>query len=336
VALVDGGVDPAARTRRALQALLEGDYDGAERELAEVVRADSSDVVAYLALAHLYRARGEIGRALRVHQNLLLRSDLAAKQRGQVLLALAADLRAGGYRERAIAAYQEVLEANPGRSDAVDALVELFAQSGQQERAIAVLKRSAGWLRRIDARRESRLLTEMARGQAERGLSEVARKALKRAIKRDPLAAAPRILLGDLDAERLRDKAALAAWCDAVECEPEDPDALWERIAATYSSLGRSDEFEPFARARLDRAPGDRAATRALARTLAARGEVDSALRELRGLLDADPADAQTRGQLGRLLLAEKRQTDALKAYEEWIEVVAPIQPVKAPGEDSA
>ena len=143
-------VDPAARTRRALLALLEGDLDVAEHELAEVVRADSSDAVAYLALAHLYRGRGEIGRALRVHQNLLLRSDLGASQRGQVLRALAADLKAGGYLERAIAAYEQVLEEDPRRSDAVDALVELFAQSGQHERAIALLKRSAGWLKRVD------------------------------------------------------------------------------------------------------------------------------------------------------------------------------------------
>lgn len=336
MARADSGIDLAARTRRALQALLEGDLDAAERELAEVVRADSSDAVAYLALAHLYRERGEIGRALRVHQNLLLRSDLSAPQRGQVLRALAADLQVGGYRERAIAAYEQVLEADPGRSEAVDALVELFAQTGQHESAIAVLKRSAGWLRRADPRRESELLTEMAREKAERGKNEVARKTLKRAIKRDPRAAAPRVLLGELEAERGHDKAALAAWCGAVERGPDEPDVLWERIAATYSALGRADEFEPFARECLARSPDDRAACRALARMLAARGDVDAALHELRGLLDSAPGDAPTRAQLGRLLLAERRETDALKAYEEWIEVLAPVQAAKAPGRDGA
>jgi lipopolysaccharide biosynthesis regulator YciM len=327
-------VDPAARTRRALQAVLEGDFDTAERELAEVVRADSSDAVAYLALAHLYRERGEIGRALRVHQNLLLRSDLGSRERGRVLLALAADLRAGGYRERAVAAYQEVLEADPRRADAVDVLVELYAEGGEYDRAIALLKKSAGFLRRIEPKREAALLTGMARAQAERGKNETARKTVKRAIKRDPRSAAARILLGELEAERRRDKAALAAWCEAVDLEPEDPDGLWGRIAASYSALGRGDEFEPFARARLEKEPHDRAATRALARALAARGDVDSALHELRGLLDADPGDTQTRAQLGRLLLAERRETDALKAYEEWIETVASVQAEAEPRED--
>ena len=333
MALRSGGVDPVGRTRRALQAVLEGDFDAAERELSEVVRADSSDVVAYLALAHLYRERGEIGRALRVHQNLLLRSDLAAADRGRVLFALAADLRAGGYRERAIAAYQELIEQDPSRVDAVDALVDLHAAGGEHAQAIALLKRRAGWLRRIDPRREAALLTEMGRSYAAQGQSEAARKAVRRAIKRDPSASAPRLLLGDLEAERCRDKAALAAWCEAVDLDLDNPDALWQRISATYTGLDRGDEFEEFARARLARAPDNRAAARALARRLAARGDVDAALHELRRLLDADPGDDSSRAQLGRLLLAEKRETDALKAYEEWIEVVAPAQVVKPPGE---
>jgi len=49
-------------------------------------------------------------------------------------------------------------------------------------------------------------------------------------------------------------------------------------------------------------------------------------LLELRGLLDANARDDRTRAELGRLLLAEGRATDALKAYEEWIEVVTPAQ----------
>ena len=60
-------------------ALLEDDLDGAEQALAAVVQEDSTQIEIYLALGQLYRRRGEIGRAIRIHQNLLLRSDLAAR-----------------------------------------------------------------------------------------------------------------------------------------------------------------------------------------------------------------------------------------------------------------
>ena len=60
----------AERTRRALQAVLAGDLEEAEAELVELVQLDSGDPTAYMALAQLYRERGEVGRALQVHQNL--------------------------------------------------------------------------------------------------------------------------------------------------------------------------------------------------------------------------------------------------------------------------
>ena len=81
--------------RAALRALLADDYEGAEAALTGLVREDSRDVDAYLGLATLYRRRGEVGRAIQVHQNLLLRADLdkharlassLASEVGQVLV----------------------------------------------------------------------------------------------------------------------------------------------------------------------------------------------------------------------------------------------------------
>ncbi len=57
--------------RQALLALLDRDFDAAEALIARALRSDSDDVEAYIALARLYRSRGEVGRALRIHQNLL-------------------------------------------------------------------------------------------------------------------------------------------------------------------------------------------------------------------------------------------------------------------------
>ena len=62
--------------RNALHLVLSGDLAGAEVALAEAARIDSSSADVYLALANLYRARGEIGRAIQIHQNVLLRPDL--------------------------------------------------------------------------------------------------------------------------------------------------------------------------------------------------------------------------------------------------------------------
>ena len=82
--------------RKALRCVLEGNLDTAEDLLSRAVRIDSDQVDAYLSLARLYRLRGEIGRAIRVHQNLLLRKDLQSEHRDEALLGLAGDEGARG------------------------------------------------------------------------------------------------------------------------------------------------------------------------------------------------------------------------------------------------
>ena len=91
--------------RRALIALLDDDPEGAELPLAELVRDDSTQIEVYLALGQLYRRRGEISRAIRIHQNLLLRSDLASEHRERALRGLARDFQRGGFLQRAISAF---------------------------------------------------------------------------------------------------------------------------------------------------------------------------------------------------------------------------------------
>ena len=314
--------DAHSRIRRALLAVQDGELSAATRELAEVVRNDSDDFDAYLALAHLYREQGEVGRALRLHQNLLLRGDLPPRLRPRAQLGLAEDLRSGGYRERAIAAFEELLAHDPKNERASQALCELFIESQKYDRALELVS-GRGLLRRGgDAAREATILVQLGRAERDQGRNELARKHLRRAMKRDPSNAEAHIALGEVEAERGKDKAALAAWRGAVGLEQCDPDLLWERIASACAALGKAAELEKIARERCGAEPSDGAACRALARLLVSRAEIDAAVSELRRGLDAAPTDLATREQLGRLLLSEGRETDAAKELGELLEVL--------------
>src|SRR5690606_26718184 len=120
----DGSPPDAGRAvRRALVAVLDGDLERAEALLAGVVQRDSQELDVYLALARLFRQRGEIGRAIHVHQSLLLRPDVGGEARFAALVGLADDFRAGGFLRRAIAAYEEVLAERPDHLGALRALV---------------------------------------------------------------------------------------------------------------------------------------------------------------------------------------------------------------------
>ncbi len=64
----------------------------------------------------------------------------------------------------------------------------------------------------------------------------------------------------------------------------------------------------------LEKRPDDAAARLALARALAARGEVDAAVAELRKLLEREGGSLEARASLLRVLLDAGREQDALAA----------------------
>lgn len=314
--------DADAALRRALLAVLERDWGAAERLISTAVRIDSDDIEAYLALARLFRARGEIGRAIRVHQNLLLRPDLTPEDRTEALAGLAADFRQGGFLRRAIASYEEVLERAPRHATALAALAKLFAEVREYPRAVRAARRLARLEGRSPAAEEARLLA--ARGEHEHSLGRVkeARRALKRALRKDPQSAEAWVALGNVEAERGRSKAAVRAWKRGAELDPRRGPQVHDRIHASLAAGGRAREFESYLARQIERSPDDSEPRLALARALAGRGAQAEAIAEVHRVLEAEPEHLEARCLLGRLLLSEPGDGEIAKAYGELLDVV--------------
>lgn len=312
-----------AASQRALLQVLDSDYEGALESLRALARLDSEQIDAYLAVARIYRARGEIGRAIRVHQNLLLRSDLPSSRRRDALSGLAGDFRKGGFLQRAISAYEEVLAEDPRNAEAMCALVALSADSRDYERAIE--------LRRKLAKRgtagaglpsEAELRVALAENAIAEGRSDDARRALRRALRADPKLAEGWEQLGNLEAERGRPKKALAAWRKVPELDRRRAVALYPRLHATFAALGRGDDYERFLRELLATLPEDAPARLALARLLAERGDVEAAAAEVRGVLERDPESLAAHGALVRTLLMAGPAGERDKATEELLDLL--------------
>jgi len=307
----------------ALLAVLERDLERGEALLTAAVRLDSAAVEPYLALGRLYRMRGEIGRAIRVHQNLLLRPDLDPDQSAAALADLAADYRQGGFLQRAIAAYEEVLAREPRHHDALAALVPLLASVRDYARAIDVARRLSKLEGTDASRRESALLVELAEYEHGEGRSDEARRALKRALRRNPDSIRGWLLLGELEVERGRSKAALAAWSRIPRIDRRSGPLIYAKLESTYAALDRPGDFEAYLGRLLEERPDDARARLALARTLAARGNAEEAIAELERVRHDDADNLEARAALGRLLLAERRDEHALREYGELLDALA-------------
>jgi lipopolysaccharide biosynthesis regulator YciM len=317
-----GSGDVESAVRKALRCVLEGDLDAAEELLSRAVRIDSDQVDAYLSLARLYRLRGEIGRAIRVHQNILLRTDIRPEQRDEALLGLAGDFRKGGFLQRSIAAYEEVLARDPGNRNALRALIRLRADVRDHRRAVELQRRLARAEGREGRSEEARLLVEMSEAAHAEGRSEEARRALRRALRRDPRCVDAWIQLGALEAERGRSKRALAAWQKVPELDRRVGPEVYPRLEATYAALGRAREFEDYLRRLLEAQPGDVDARLALARALSARGDTDSAIAEVGGVLERDSENLEAHAVLSRVLLEAGREAEAVKELGELVDLL--------------
>ena len=315
--------------RRAFHAVLDHDLDAAESILAAAVRSDSREVDGYLALASLYRQRGEIGRAIHLHQNLLLRRDLDTDVRFHALVGLADDFREGGFLRRAIAAYEEVLAHQPRHPRALHALVRLLVDAREPLRAIPLARRLA----RIEGKQvsllEATLWVDLAESERAEGRTQVARKALRRALRIDPQNARAWIARGLVEAELGNPKRALAAWRCVPEIDRRAGPIVYARLAATFAALGHARDYESFLQQLLASDAEDSGARLALARAFAARGATEDALTEVRRVLERDPESVEAHATQGRILLAEGREAEVAKAHEA---LLALLDRERAPG----
>jgi len=147
----------------------------------KLMDANADTIETHFALGSLYRRRGEVERAIRIHQNLLARPALAREHREQALLALAQDYLRAGLLDRAEGLFQQVSEVPRLRVSALDALRSVYEQQHDWQQALDAyrkLVRVEAAPRRVIA---AHYLCELATLAIERGDLRDARRLLREA-----------------------------------------------------------------------------------------------------------------------------------------------------------
>src|SRR5262249_60582384 len=92
-----------------LNLLVSNQIDLAIEELARAASLDADALEVHMILGNLYREKGQVGKAITVHQALLQRPSLSKVEHAYVLLCLGLDYKRGGFVDRALEAFTEVL-----------------------------------------------------------------------------------------------------------------------------------------------------------------------------------------------------------------------------------
>src|SRR5688500_7292341 len=199
-----------------LNFLVDNQVDLAIDELTQATSTDTDALEIQMILGNLYRQKGQVGRAINVHQALLQRGDLTRLEQAYVLLCLGLDYRHGGFVDRALEAFQEVVVLDPQNRYALVNLQKLHEDQHQWAEAARVREQIA----RIDpARRRDEnqqilgfLRNEIAGAAQRAGDDAAAAATFKEAIDAEPRTAPAYLNLGDVRERQGNLPAAIEAW----------------------------------------------------------------------------------------------------------------------------
>ena len=224
---------------RGINYLLNEQSDKAIEVFIEFLEVDSETVETYLALGNLYRRRGDVDRAIRIHQNLIARDSLNATQRTEALMELGQDYLSAGLLDRAEDLFKELLEAEDYRVQALRRLIDIYEQEKDWPKAVAST-------RRLEKATGNQLGGIIAHYCCEQALRVRDAGDLDRALKhvrqaRNTHAACVRasLLEADIHAERGEHERAIRS---LQRVEEQDPDFLPEtvgRLHDSFRALGR-------------------------------------------------------------------------------------------------
>lgn len=123
---------------RGLSYLLNEQPDKAIEIFINLVEVDSETIETHLALGSLYRRRGEVERAIRIHQNIIARPSLEQDEKALALLELGKDYMHAGLLDRAERLFRELLLQSPNLVEALKDLLDIYQQENEWTKAINV------------------------------------------------------------------------------------------------------------------------------------------------------------------------------------------------------
>ena len=123
---------------RGLSFLLNEEPDKALEVFLRMVDVDNETVETHFALGSLYRRRGEVDRAIRIHENIMARPALNEGHRVHAMFALAEDYFRAGLFDRAERLLQQLADGGDRHVAALRYLLRIYEQQRDWEQAIDV------------------------------------------------------------------------------------------------------------------------------------------------------------------------------------------------------
>ncbi len=302
-----------------LNFLVSNQIDLAIEELARAASLDADALEVHMILGNLYREKGQVGKAITVHQALLQRPTLSKIEHAYVLLCIGLDYKRGGFVDRALEAFNEVLRLDPNNSYALVNLQKLHEEQHQWSDAYDTRQR----LSKL-AHTESRNESILAFLENEIGLEAMRRKDYAEATRRfeaaidlDARAVPAYLNLGDVRLAQGWESDAVEIWERLVHVAPDRAYLAFDRLEKVAVGNSAPERFTHLCERLIDENPQDWRARLALSRHLAAGGHAHEALELLFAALVQNPHALSIHQAIWRALAQLRHPSSLVDHYRD-------------------
>ncbi|EKD54590.1 MAG: hypothetical protein ACD_60C00066G0004 [uncultured bacterium] len=224
-----------------LNFLLNEEPDKAVDIFIKMLEVDSNTVETHLAVGKLFRRRGEVDRAIRIHQNLIARPQLDKTYREQSLFELGQDYFSAGVLDRAERIFLDVVDVKEYAIPALRALLDIYQQEKAWENAIHIANKLEMATKRNMQPVIAHYYCELAEIALHKQLHDEADRYLDQAILADSSCVRASLLQAKYDMHKKDYKAALKS---LKKIKDQNPDYLSEAIDALASCYEELKEEE--------------------------------------------------------------------------------------------
>lgn len=240
---------------RGLNLVLNQQTDEALEFFVEMAAVDDQTLETHFALGHLFRRRGEVDKAIRVHQNLLARPSLSEEQRDQAMLALGKDYLGAGLFDRAEKVFSELSAGSAEEESALEHVVGIYEQQSE-------------WTKAIDARQRldklrgnpaedlvGQYYCELAEAARQNGDLASARSYLKLAMSRGRPTVRSALIRAAIAREEGEEKLAIRLYQQALTQESDLVAEVLPLLHQSHIADGSEAAFERFLKKLLSERP---------------------------------------------------------------------------------
>ena len=211
----------SSRYFQGLNYLLDEQPDKAIAVFIEMAEVTADTIETHLALGSLFRRRGEVERAIRVHQNIISKPGLEEGQKTRALLELGEDYMRAGLFDRAESLFSELTEREAQAPSALRHLLDIYQQEKDWEKALHQAQKLEVVSNEKMGLVMAHFCCEMAEVDLEADKPAAARKHLRQARRHFPESIRARFILARIATQQEMFSEALDVYEEMAEMDME-------------------------------------------------------------------------------------------------------------------